>query len=173
MSGVGLRFCRQHTKAINNTVGKHYIIGTRAHRIYQQNYHLSVRNMSFPLGEGSSSAMPPIEGAIRRKIESEYAPVQQYEVVNESYKHNVPKGSESHFKVLVVSEVFEGKTMIQRHRMVNSTLKDELSGNTPDGSKIHALSIQAKTPSQWQTATTTGTAVIQATPNCLGGDKGR
>jgi stress-induced morphogen len=129
-----------------------------------------VRSISTQLQE-ESSAMPPIEGAIRRKIEADFAPVHLYEVENESYKHNVPKGSESHFKVLIVSDVFEGKSMIQRHRMVNSTLKDELSGKTPGGGKIHALSIQAKTPSQWQAAESTGNAAIQSTPNCLGGSK--
>lgn len=51
--------------------------------------------------------------------------------------------------------------MIQRHRMVNSTLKDEM---TPG--KIHALSIQAKTVAQWEAA-----PEIATTPNCLGGDK--
>lgn len=58
------------------------------------------------------------------------------EVINESNMHNVPKGSESHFKVVVVSMDFENLSLIKRHRMVNDVLKDELAGG------VHALSIQ-------------------------------
>ena len=39
------------------------------------------------------------------------------EVENESYKHNVPEGAESHFKVTVVSEKFNGKMLLARHRI--------------------------------------------------------
>jgi len=82
------------------------------------------------------------------------------EIVNESSKHNVPKGSESHFKLVVVSDLFEGKTLIQRHRMINDILREEIN------SKIHALSIQAKTTLQWE-----GNNREFQTPPCLGGDK--
>ena len=82
------------------------------------------------------------------------------EVVNESFKHNVPKGSESHFKVTVVSARFEGQKLLARHRMVNALLEEELAG------PVHALSISAKTPSQWEKSSKT-----HETPNCLGGSK--
>ena len=82
------------------------------------------------------------------------------EIINESSKHNVPPDSESHFKVLVVSEMFESLSLIQRHRLVNSALKEELSG------PIHALSIQAMTPSQWLAS-----PIVNNTPPCLGGGK--
>jgi len=78
------------------------------------------------------------------------------EVINESFKHNVPKGSESHFKVVVVSDVFASKSLIEQHRMVNETLKDELKNH------VHALSIQTKTPQQWEAS---GHAVAN-TPGC-------
>lgn len=101
----------------------------------------------------------PVETAIRNKINVAFNPV-HFDVINESYKHNVPKGSESHFMVLVVSDAFEGKTPIQRHRMVNQVLDEELKNS------VHALSIQAKTPAQWEVS-----PVVNRTPNCLGGDK--
>ena len=41
----------------------------------------------------------------------------------QSYMHNVPRGSETHFKVVLVSEAFDGLSLIKRHRAVNSTLK--------------------------------------------------
>lgn len=50
------------------------------------------------------------------------------QVLNESSGHNVPKGSETHFKVVVISDAFDGQKLIARHRMVNSILADELSG---------------------------------------------
>lgn len=101
----------------------------------------------------------PVEEAVRNKLQTAFAPT-FFEVVNESYKHNVPAGSESHFNVVVVSSQFEGKTLIQRHRLVNQTLGDELK------TLIHALSIQAKTPEQWEQDST-----IQKTPSCAGGHK--
>ena len=54
----------------------------------------------------------PVQNAIRRKLESGFSTSSYFhlDVVNESHKHNVPKGSESHFNVLIVSETFEGKT---------------------------------------------------------------
>ncbi len=81
-------------------------------------------------------------------------------VVNESYKHNVPTGAETHFKVTVVSSRFDGVKLLARHRMVNAALADELAG------EVHALSIKAKTPAQWSR-----NATEHETPNCLGGSK--
>ena len=84
------------------------------------------------------------------------------EVTNESYKHNVPEGSESHFKVVIVSSKFEGVNLVKRHQMVNTLLKEEFNNG------LHALSIMAKTPEQWTSA---GNKLIHETPNCLGGSK--
>eukprot|EP00056_Hartaetosiga_gracilis_P022367 m.29844 g.29844 ORF g.29844 m.29844 type:complete len:110 (+) comp9604_c1_seq2:62-391(+) len=81
-------------------------------------------------------------------------------VVNESYKHNVPKGSESHFSVTVVSPLFDGKSPLQRSRMVNGLLKDELA------TSIHAFSVKARTPQQWEKD-----GKPNDTPSCLGGNK--
>ena len=62
------------------------------------------------------------------------------EVINESNMHNVPRGSETHFKVVVVSSAFEDLSLIKRHRSVNDVLKSELDG------PVHALSIQVIYP---------------------------
>lgn len=66
------------------------------------------------------------------------------EVINESNNHNVPPGSESHFKVVLVSNDFEGQNLVARHRAVNNILKDELSN------QIHALALHTYTESEWQ-----------------------
>ncbi|XP_014210522.1 bolA-like protein DDB_G0274169 [Copidosoma floridanum] len=100
----------------------------------------------------------PVETLMRKKLEEKFNPVYM-DVLNESHMHNVPKGSETHFKVVVVSDKFENLPLIKRHRLVNELLSDELRSN------VHALSIVAKTPSQWAEST----KVIEPSPNCRGG----
>lgn len=102
----------------------------------------------------------PVEKAIKTKLTTSLKP-QHLEVHNESHMHAVPAGSESHFRVLVVSSQFEGLPLIKRHRLVNEALKHELS------SCVHALSIQAKTPEQWESNPT-----LAKSPPCMGGSKG-
>lgn len=84
-----------------------------------------------------------IQTQITEKLTQAFAPV-HLDVRNESYMHNVPEGAESHFKVVVVSDEFEGKRLIQRHRAINTTLADELADD------IHALAIHTYTPEEWQ-----------------------
>lgn len=60
----------------------------------------------------ATSAEKPIEAAIREGLAGQLNPI-HLEVVNESYMHNVPKGAETHFKVLVVSEQFDGLPLIK------------------------------------------------------------
>lgn len=68
------------------------------------------------------------------------------EVVNESHLHAGHAGSpgtgESHFSVLVVSKVFEGRSRLERHRLVNGALADLLRN------KVHALAIKAYAPGE-------------------------
>jgi stress-induced morphogen len=83
------------------------------------------------------------------------------DVVNESAMHNVPRGSETHFKVLVVSQAFEGLGLVDRHRRINDLLRDEFR----DG--MHALALRALTPAQWSPED----ASAFPSPPCLGGSK--
>ncbi len=80
------------------------------------------------------------------------------EVINESHMHNVPEGSESHFKVVIVSDAFKDKMLIARHRLVNKALQEELSGG------IHALALHTMTMDEWFEK---GNA--PESPPCLGG----
>ncbi|XP_040022206.1 bolA-like protein 1 [Gasterosteus aculeatus] len=102
----------------------------------------------------------PVQRTITAKLTEKLKP-DHLEVHNESHMHAVPPGSESHFRVLVVSSQFEGLPLIQRHRLVNEALKEELS------SCVHALAIQAKTPEQWGR----NPSVAQSPP-CMGGSRG-
>ncbi|KAL0129386.1 hypothetical protein PUN28_004230 [Cardiocondyla obscurior] len=99
----------------------------------------------------------PVESSIRGKLEAALRPL-HCDVINESYMHNVPKNAETHFKVVVVSEKFDKLPLIKRHRMINQLLQEELQGG------VHALSIVAKTPEQWETSNT-----VAASPACRGG----
>jgi stress-induced morphogen len=113
----------------------------------------------------------PIGKAIESKLISAFSPIHHMEVRNESYMHNVPTGSETHFKVIIVSEKFSSvKTPIGRHRLVNDVLKDEESGQLP----VHALSIVAMTPDKWQERLSkeggNSDAVVGPSPPCRGGD---
>ena len=83
------------------------------------------------------------------------------EVVNESGNHNVAPGSESHFKVVIVTPQFEGVRLLERHRIVNNLLADELAG------PVHALAIHAYTEANWEKRF--GSAPMS--PPCLGGSK--
>ncbi|WED22450.1 BolA/IbaG family iron-sulfur metabolism protein [Vibrio sp. JC009] len=84
------------------------------------------------------------------------------QVINESYLHNVPPGSESHFKVVVVSDSFEGLRPIARHRKVNEALAEELKEH------IHALSIHTYTIFEWKEERG---EVAPDSVKCKGGDK--
>jgi stress-induced morphogen len=97
---------------------------------------------------------------ITEKLSQALAPA-HLDVQNESGMHNVPKGSETHFKVLVVSAAFEGLGLVDRHRKVNEILREELAGG------VHALSIKALAPSQWSA----DQAANFQSPPCLGGSK--
>jgi len=79
------------------------------------------------------------------------------EVINESHMHRVEPGSESHFKVVIVSEQFAGMRLLARHRQINTILAQELDGS------IHALALHTYTDAEWQQK---GNA--PRTPSCIG-----
>mmetsp|Transcript_67683 Transcript_67683/g.151075 ORF Transcript_67683/g.151075 Transcript_67683/m.151075 type:complete len:131 (-) Transcript_67683:391-783(-) len=111
--------------------------------------------------EPTQAANAPVATAISTKLEAAFHP-SELQVINESASHNVPRGSETHFKVVVVSEAFAELKLLDRHRLVNEALVTELAG------PVHALSIVAKTPEQWAKA---GGAPLSASPPCLGGGR--
>ncbi len=101
-----------------------------------------------------------VQQQIEQKLRDAFAPL-HLEVENESHMHNVPAGSESHFKIVLVTEQFDGKPLLQRHRAVNSALSAELAG------QIHALALHTMTPNEWFEK---GGAAPDSPP-CLGGGK--
>ncbi|MFT4926122.1 MAG: BolA protein [Phenylobacterium sp.] len=101
-----------------------------------------------------------IQSTIEQKLQQAFSP-SFLAVVNESNNHNVPAGSESHFKVTIACEEFAGKRLLQRHRAVNKVLSDELANH------IHALALHTYTEQEWLAHNEQS----PESPNCLGGSK--
>jgi BolA protein len=97
---------------------------------------------------------------IIQKLTFSFAPV-HLDVINESGRHSIPAGSESHFKAVIISERFVGIPLLDRHRLVNDVLAHELK------SGVHALSLTVLTPMEWESRG----GQINASPPCLGGSK--
>lgn len=80
---------------------------------------------------------------IAEKLTAAFNP-QSLEVLDESHQHEGHAGhrpgGETHFRIYIVSDAFNGKTRVARHRMINETLSGELAGG------VHALAIHASAP---------------------------
>ena len=82
---------------------------------------------------------------IINKLREAFSP-ESLDVSDESHLHEGHSGhrpgGETHFRVYIVASAFEGKSRIERHRMINSTLAAELAG------LVHALAIKAHAPGE-------------------------
>jgi BolA family transcriptional regulator, general stress-responsive regulator len=82
---------------------------------------------------------------ITEKLRKAFAP-QSLRVEDESHLHEGHAGhrpgGETHFRLYIVSEAFRGKSLLDRHRMINAVLAGELSGG------VHALAIHAAAPGE-------------------------
>lgn len=95
---------------------------------------------------------------IYKKLQAAISP-SHLEVINESHLHNVPPGSESHFKLILVSDAFVGKMPVKRHQLVYRILADEIRQD------IHALALHTYTEQEWQSRNQSA----PPTPDCRGG----
>lgn len=82
---------------------------------------------------------------IAQKLTEAFVP-QSLKVVDESHQHEGHgghrPGGQTHFRVYIVSQAFKGKTRIERHRMINQILSDDLAAG------VHALAIHAQAPGE-------------------------
>ncbi|MCF7982337.1 MAG: BolA/IbaG family iron-sulfur metabolism protein [Pseudomonadales bacterium] len=101
-----------------------------------------------------------VKDVIETKLKEAFQP-SHLQVINESFRHSVPPGSESHFKVTLVSADFLGSTAVKRHQMVYQLLADELKNG------IHALALHLYTDAEWREKG----AVEPESPACRGGSK--
>jgi len=99
-----------------------------------------------------------MQNQIEEKLTTLLAP-EFLDIINESSMHSGP-ATESHFKVVAVSNEFDGKMLIARHRMINEALADELQS-------IHALSLHTMTPDEYFEKG----GKIAESPACEGGSK--
>ncbi|HBS33822.1 MAG TPA: BolA family transcriptional regulator [Parvularcula sp.] len=88
-----------------------------------------------------------VADTMRRKLVAALSP-RRLVIKDESHLHaghaGARAGGESHFRVLVVSTAFEGRSQVERQRAVNAALKDELAG------PVHALAMRTLTPSEFE-----------------------
>ena len=81
-----------------------------------------------------------VSETIKKKLISQFRPT-NLEIIDESHLHSGHVGArpegETHFRLIISSETFIGKTRIEKQRQIYKALKEELAG------PIHALSIQA------------------------------
>lgn len=101
-----------------------------------------------------------IQQQIETKLGNALSPA-RIEVVNESHMHSVPPGSETHFKVVLVSPEFAGKRPVARHQLIYKLLADELAG------PVHALALHTYTEDEWLQRN----GAAPESPQCMGGSK--
>ena len=82
---------------------------------------------------------------ISKKLTEAFAP-ESLTVEDESHLHaghaGAREGGQTHYRVYIVSGAFKGKSRVERHRMINTTLAEELKGS------VHALAIRASAPNE-------------------------
>ena len=101
-----------------------------------------------------------VQSAIERSLQEQFVP-QQLEVANESHMHSVPDDSETHFRVVLVSDAFTGKRQVGRHQLVYGALAEFLEG------PVHALALHTYSPQEWAERQD----AAPDSPQCLGGSK--
>lgn len=101
-----------------------------------------------------------VQQDIEQQLQAQFAPV-VLEVANESHMHSVPPNSETHFRVVLVSDQFEGRRSVARHQQVYAALAAQLQG------PVHALALHTYTPAEWQHRE----VPAPASPQCRGGSQ--
>jgi len=101
-----------------------------------------------------------VQQDIEQQLTREFSPL-FLDVANESHQHSVPPDSETHFKVILVSERFEGQRKVARHQQVYAALAQQLAG------PVHALALHTYTAAEWRDRQQSA----PQSPQCLGGSK--
>ena len=101
-----------------------------------------------------------IQEQIRLKLTEALSPL-HLEVVNESHAHSVAPGSETHFKVTIVSKTFQNQSRVERQRKVYALLQNEMQNG------VHALAMHTLTPEEFESKKNPS----PNSPVCQGGSK--
>ena len=102
-----------------------------------------------------------VENQIREQLAAVFEPL-HLELDNESHMHSVPANSETHFRLVLVSERFAGKRAVARHQLVYGELAELLAG------PVHALAMHLYDREEWSSRAGEG---APASPACRGGSK--
>lgn len=97
-----------------------------------------------------------LKSLIENLLLKEFSP-SQLQIEDESWQHGGGPHAQSHFKIVIVSERFEGIKLLNRHRQIQSTLADVIT-------QIRALSLHTLTPSEWESASEKNTSF--RSPGC-------
>ena len=98
-----------------------------------------------------------VQTEIEQKLVNAFSPI-ELTVANESHMHSVPENSETHFKVTMVADQFQGQTKVKRHQSVYGVLGEEMAG------PVHALALHLYSPEEWS-------GQSPDSPDCHGGSK--
>ena len=81
----------------------------------------------------------PVGQVLKAKLVAAFSP-SYFELIDESNQHHGHSGAhpsgESHFRVKIASDAFQGKSRVQQHRLINEVLAIELKA------RVHALAIE-------------------------------
>ena len=98
-----------------------------------------------------------IEAELRRLVQEQFDPL-YLELDNESHQHSVPANSETHFRLVLVSDRFRGVRRVARHQQVYRAAADLLAG------PVHALAMHLYDADEWSRK-----GEAPESPDCLGG----
>jgi BolA protein len=101
-----------------------------------------------------------VQQDIEQQLQNSFLPA-FLEVENESDQHSVPPNSETHFRVVLVSEKFSDSSRVARHQQVYAVLSSQMAG------PVHALGLHTFSPDEWKQRE----EQAAASPECLGGSK--
>ena len=132
-------------------------------------FSLMYREHEKPAVSGGTAAQ------ISRKIEAAFSPT-EYKLINDSDKHRRATHSaeemgirETHFTLIIVSDLFADMVTIERHRKVYAALETEMNNkvNSKTNGGLHALSLHLYTPEEWQKMNRGEKEDAGKTPPCL------
>ncbi|RLA49471.1 MAG: BolA family transcriptional regulator [Gammaproteobacteria bacterium] len=101
-----------------------------------------------------------VQQEIEQQLKAQLNPL-FLDVANESHQHSVPPNSETHFRVIVVSDSFDGRRKVARHQQVYAVLNAQLEG------PVHALALHTYTADEWHQRQQDA----PVSPECRGGSK--
>ena len=98
--------------------------------------------------------MSEIQDTIKETLIKDFNP-SVLKLVNESYMHSVPQDSETHYKLVIVSDFFMNISKVKRHQIIYKSLEDIMK-------QIHALSINSYDEAEYSK-----NPIILDSPNCV------